>query len=673
MDNSTQIEKINSLATQALCSCEFKCNKVSFDLFKIKKLDTVYQTYRIQNGERIMAFSKASISLISLTIDGVVFTDKALYLHPNSAREMPSNRFAYSDLCDYLITQENERGSVHLQSRSADYRIYDSTLIFKNTAGKDILFILETIQDKLLASSQLAQAKYNEQVQWVLSLGKSEINQGVLSKRARALLDVLARKTSYKKDAIFLIAESIFRLCNRSKYQKYLDSVAGTISTSELCELRKASAQFMTTLLTQLSDLDHDFSEEYLTDTYLNIVGDCLKSDSAFSDFFNVSAVDEPYLHVLAYCEIRKNYIADSQNTISLIRKNFGDAHTFSIEYFKGVFRNRQMLCAYKAICAGKEIDKAWYSICDSYGLTLLHYALILKNDTVAAHILTILKTHKLPPPPENIDISWMYEYTLLVCGSQSKMKERVFLLFDPDIIALEKEMAMLKLKVVQCDLKLSGTSTMQSQCKSRIAYLEQNDPFSPELDNLYNQKEYLLNEYRTCLRNKHETEKELDSKEKQCGATYNESVRSALNKLDNLRSNEDPLAKLLFRLYFEPEFLYSTLTATSDQTNTKLYKYADLYFVAPDFADISRSLLIETMQKEDNKMDADQLMLDGFAPISPLHGTSWFSVNAHADMAVLKAEYRALAKQYHPDVCKHPDSNAVMQNITAEYESLLR
>ena len=107
---------------------------------------------------------------------------------------MPGNRFAYSNLCNYFITQENERGSVHLQNETADYRIYDSTLVFKNTAGKEIQLILETIQDKLIEVSQLAQEQYNEQVRWVLSLGRKEIDHGMLSARARALLDVLSRK-----------------------------------------------------------------------------------------------------------------------------------------------------------------------------------------------------------------------------------------------------------------------------------------------------------------------------------------------------------------------------------------------------------------------------------------------------------------------------------------------
>lgn len=749
MNDLAQIENINSIAARALVSFECKCSKVYFDLFKIKKPEAVYKTYRIKGGENIIAFSKSTLSLISIAVDGIVFTNKALYLHPNSAKDMPSNRFAYADLCNFLITQENDRGSVHLQNKNADYRIYDSTLVFKNTAGKEIQLILETIQEKILEASQLAQEQYNEQIQWVLPLGRKEIDHGMLSARARALLDVLSRKTNSRKDAIYLIAESLFRLCNRKKYQAYLDSVESALSFTDLCELQQPPTRFMETLLSQLADLDHTFTEDYLNKTSLQIEGDYLKSTS---ELFNIEPVDEPYLHVLAYCQIRINHINSAHDTIARIRKKFGDSHAHPIEYFSAIYRNRQMFNAYNALCSGKEIDKAWYTMSDCYGLTLLHYALILKNDAAAEQILTIRKSHKLPPPPDNIDISWMYDYTMLVCGTQSKLKEQVFLLFDPDMIRLEKEIATQKLKVAHYDLKLGSISSMQSQCKSRIVYVEKNDPYSPDLENLYSKRDELVEEYRTCLQSKHEAEKELDNKEKQRGSTYNDAIKYYLNNLDKLRTSDEPLAKLLFRIYFEPNFLYSILNSTQAKGNAKLYKYADLYFVAPKSAgvdptiavnfddyhtdeenepnlvycknshiaengdvEISVSILLNNSDKQDFTqikvyLEHSQKSLDvnipnwvtagqtirilgegdiaqsgvrgnvlihidhvGYTSITPPYGTSWFSADAHSDATILKTEYRVLAKKYHPDVCQHPDSNAAMQQITAEYEDILR
>ena len=199
---------------------------------------------------------------------------------------------------------------------------------------------------------------------------------------------------------------------------------------------------------------------------------------------------------------------------------------------------------------------------------------------------------------------------------------------------------------------------------------MEQNDPYSPDLDDLYSKNDELIEEYRTCVQSKLDAEKELDNKEKQRSSTYSDAIKYALNNLDKLRNSEEPLAKFLFRLYFEPDFLYSILSGTQTKKETKLYKYADLYFVAPDFAEIDPSLAVDMDYYENIE---NNLKLDGHTPITPSYGTSWFSVNAHSDVTILKAEYRALAKKYHPDVCQHPDSNSAMQQIIAEYEELLR
>ncbi len=48
-------------------------------------------------------------------------------------------------------------------------------------------------------------------------------------------------------------------------------------------------------------------------------------------------------------------------------------------------------------------------------------------------------------------------------------------------------------------------------------------------------------------------------------------------------------------------------------------------------------------------------------------YGSSWFSPQAHSDENILNAEYRKLAKQYHPDLCKQNDAKEIFQEITNE------
>ena len=51
--------------------------------------------------------------------------------------------------------------------------------------------------------------------------------------------------------------------------------------------------------------------------------------------------------------------------------------------------------------------------------------------------------------------------------------------------------------------------------------------------------------------------------------------------------------------------------------------------------------------------------------------GGSWFSEKAHADIEVLKKEFRGLAKKYHPDVSVETQAADIFKEISAEYDLL--
>ena len=95
-----------------------------------------------------------------------------------------------------------------------------------------------------------------------------------------------------------------------------------------------------------------------------------------------------------------------------------------------------------------------------------------------------------------------------------------------------------------------------------------------------------------------------------------------------------------------------------------RLYHYKDFYFIAPAFAKID--LPYQGQQYSDEETKNEECVSD-----KPLYGKSWFSNEAHHNIDALKTEYRKLAKMYHPDVCKLPNSNQLFQCISAEYNEL--
>ena len=53
--------------------------KLTFGTAGIKKLDKVISTYKIPDGEQIVAYMKGTIPLFGLTTEGTIITDCALY------------------------------------------------------------------------------------------------------------------------------------------------------------------------------------------------------------------------------------------------------------------------------------------------------------------------------------------------------------------------------------------------------------------------------------------------------------------------------------------------------------------------------------------------------------------------------------------------------------------
>lgn len=129
------------------------CKKVSLEIQKIKKPEKVFSTYKIPKDEYLIAYCKGLLPLFGLTLDGLIFTDKAFYPFPRDTNPLPSNRIPYTDLCKYIITQESGKGAVFLQSGKTEYEIYSNTLIQQNTAGVEIRHILEAIQTDLCRQS----------------------------------------------------------------------------------------------------------------------------------------------------------------------------------------------------------------------------------------------------------------------------------------------------------------------------------------------------------------------------------------------------------------------------------------------------------------------------------------------------------------------------------------
>ena len=65
-------------------------SKLLFDVEKLKKPEKIASAYHIASGERILGYIKSTVPLFTLTVDGTVITDHAIYIHPSHFRLMKS-------------------------------------------------------------------------------------------------------------------------------------------------------------------------------------------------------------------------------------------------------------------------------------------------------------------------------------------------------------------------------------------------------------------------------------------------------------------------------------------------------------------------------------------------------------------------------------------------------
>lgn len=80
MNDGTELNFDNDYSSTILAEA-VRCKKICFDLSLLKKKDKVYSAYHIPQSEKILAFCK-DVAFIPLTIEGIVFTDQAVYRCP---------------------------------------------------------------------------------------------------------------------------------------------------------------------------------------------------------------------------------------------------------------------------------------------------------------------------------------------------------------------------------------------------------------------------------------------------------------------------------------------------------------------------------------------------------------------------------------------------------------
>lgn len=645
IDDSSEWEK-------AIRDATFGFTKVSLDIRKLKKIDKVFSAFGICSGEKIIAYCKDTMPLLPITMNGVIFTDKAFYY---LAGEEPRKRAVqYVDLGKYLFTQSGKKGRVCAQSISGELNLFGGTLISENRAGAEVISILKFLQRSLIISDPAAKAEFENSVNELLAEIKNSLGLEKINERYDVILENLifaevgTLEEQFTDVATEIKAEFVFRSCDENKYKSFVESTNFGFSYS-------IPPQFLKNFIGDITDLSQEYTYRQLNELRKKIE----KSSHEISE----------YSIIQAYLSIRMSDMDRINEHIDVVRSELLDSLAADeLEYFRCIYGYHEMKRVYDAIQAPESWPFDGLRVRDGIGLTALHYAMILKKEETIAYLFKEKTWLDATPAPGGDELEKLYDYVMLSGGKQLHNREDILKQTHPETHDTAQRISSIEGSLKAAKLKLSVQETNLSLGRSQLSNLKRSGADYDKIDALEEKIEDLLGHIEENKDRIYELTETLKEEECALDEIMEQAWIEGLENLDSLRANASPLAQYLYQLFFDPEFFERVLSAVAAKDEINLYHYGDFYFVAPAFAHINLPIckIEDSPQKRSEESDKKKQSQD-----KPPYGTSWFSPAAHKDASVLKVEYHALAKTFHPDVSTHSNCEHIFQSISAEYEEI--
>ena len=343
--------------------------KLTFGTAGIKKLDKVISTYKIPDGEQIVAYMKGTIPLFGLTTEGTIITDCALYIHPCHDDWAATNRFPFSEICRYAVYMKDPKSDVYLARAEQVNTILGCTLFGKSVGGMELTQFIRSLQAVLLEKYDWAREQKRRSIQQLFAAVQTSMKHGRISDDQLMMLDNFGLAGDDAFSAKLLRAEDLYRSCNSESY----DSFVNALPYEEQRKIKVKQEEFSKDLRRDLSDPKGTFDSEYLTSAHQNLSG------------AKRSAPSEKAIFCYLCIRLDRNveYRLEKEGLARCDRDGAQE-----VEDFLHCFRNCRMNEVYHAVRLGKKLDPAWYDWQDDLGLTVLHYAILLKKEELVANLL---------------------------------------------------------------------------------------------------------------------------------------------------------------------------------------------------------------------------------------------------------------------------------------------
>lgn len=646
--------------------------KLLFGTSALKNIDKVYSKFNIPASETILAHIKSSVPFMGQI---AVITDCTIYTYL-------SGPIPIEVVCGCLVTMADTKAAVNLSTADGSEDILGGSLLLQNTAGIELTQFIKALQGKLLQSYPWARQQRDTLAHSVIAAARLEMKTGRISAEKLAQLDALAEESSYRDPVAMLKGEDIFRSCSQSDYQSFVSQQEGHVSCATEADLADGQERFSALLIRDLGDISLDFNSDYL--------------GAAYNNLSELTSYTESQCLILAYLCARLGKEEQFRTLRDQVSRRCGEGKALGLDFFKGRYFNNRMKKVYELVKQGTMPPVEWLDWTDSVGLTPLHYAILLKQEALVDEMLEKKTWTTVKAPVSDGRAERLYDYTVLACYKNLSNRREVFQKTS-DLVAaqLRSRIALERRRwLKQRKLDIQNASAKKARELMRTAREngldEKEEEWREKLENV----SMLMDETQMEIDEIGQSIAEIDY---EISMLTSDAMVEAADTIQRLQSSTNPFVRYLFCLFSDMDTLLHMLSV--QQGTFRLYDYHGFHFVTP--ADVDIDLPYVMNQKRENSRQSSnqggsqgryheqsqhgsneqhhtqqertqQSQEEQQAPIKKPYGTSWFSPKAHQSMKKLKEEYRVLAKKYHPDVCDHPRSKEIFQDILNERADIL-